>query len=278
MREYPTLPVSFAALFPAILLVSSFSQAATSLSVVATYDVSGASTVHTNSSGNALSSTALNDVAGFKSAVATAHGTNTGGVIDFGSTAATNAGDLNITYGGGKKFTVTSQVGGASGVGQSIDVRSNLGTLSPISGTTALLITSGNAPRPTSWSLSFGAITLGSPGEAITTAAFTLLSRDGFASDVTVNWFINGSSTPILNDSENIAIGAGVDNTFFSYTAPAGSAVTGFQVVFGSDSTDNDRRLGIDDIGFITGIVPEPGAAMLAGLASLAGLVRRRRM
>jgi hypothetical protein len=258
--------------------MSHISQAAVAnLTTVATYDAAGGSTVHTNSSGNLLSSVALNDVAGFTTAVAAAHTAGNGGVIDFAASSTNTNAELKVTYATVKKFDISSTIGGATGVSQSIDIRNNPDSLSPTSGTALLMPTSGNSPRPTSWTLSFGQITGGLIGEVITTAGFTLVSRDGFSSDVIVNWFIDGSSTPQFIDPENIASGKGVDNTFFSYTAPTGSAITGFQIVFDPSASTADRRLGIDDIGFITGVIPEPGAALLSGIAAAFGVLRRRR-
>ncbi|HVJ47218.1 MAG TPA: PEP-CTERM sorting domain-containing protein [Luteolibacter sp.] len=272
-------PPSFTGIFAAGLLLAPFSQAAISLGVVQTYDAAGGDGVDTNASGNAIGSALPNDVVGFTTAVASAYTSNTGGVIDFGTTGSGNVGQMNITYGGTKTFAITSTIdyaSGASPVSQTIDIRDNLSTMAPISGVTALLPNQANSAI--GWTLNFGSISNGAVGEAITTAGFTLLSRTGFGQSLTVDWFINGNSTPVGSDTEAMASSSATDNTFFSYTAPAGSAITGFKINFTSGGNGVDKRLGIDDIGFITGVIPEPGSALLFGLASVTAMVRRRRI
>lgn len=248
------------------------SNAATALGVVQTYDGTPAGPALNNAPGNAQSASA------FTTAVAGAFTGNTGGVINFGTSASADAQQLNITYGGAKTFSVTSTLGfgsGATGTSQLIDIRANLTTITPISGTTALLPNQQNGIQ--SWTFNFSGITGGAIGEAITTTGFTLLSRSGTSQDATVEWFLNGSATAAASQTDTFDNSNGGDNTFFSYTAPAGSAITGFRITYLGATGTNDRRLGIDDLGFITGVIPEPSSMMLLGLGALSCLSRRRR-
>lgn len=264
-----------------IALVSGL-QAATSFGVVGVYDsTDNANAVDANSSGNALSSTLLNDVAGFTTAVQVAHGVNSGGVINFGPAGATSSLDQNamaITYGGGKTFSITTGVtffAGTTVTSTAVDLRNNLTTVSPVSSTSALL--PNQSGGVTSWTFNFGAIGNGLIGEAITTAGFTLLSRTNISQDATITWFLSDGTSVI--DTENITSSNGGDDTFVSLTAPVNTSITGFTIGYGGViATTTDRRIGIDDLGFITGVVvPEPGSATLLIAAAGLAISRRRR-
>jgi len=285
-RSFDTIRAS-ASITAGLALGISTSHGATAFGVVATYDATGgaANAVDTNASGAALSSMLINDVAGFTTAVAAAYAGNTGGVIDMGNgasasaTVAIDADQLNITYATSKTFTITTAVtlfSGATG-STTTDLRHNLGTLTPTSGFSALLPNRSTAV--TSWAFNFGNINGGAIGEAITTIGFTLLSRDNVGENVTVSWFIDGSNSAIFSDTEAMAAGKTLDDTFFSYTAPTGSKITGFSIDFaGTTSATTDGRLGIDDIGFITSVIPEPSAIALLSAAGVIGSLRRRRI
>jgi hypothetical protein len=257
-------------------------QAATSFGVVGVYDATdNTNAVDTNSSGNPLSSTLLNDVAGFTTGVLSAHGANTGGVINFGSGGSPSTLDqntLNITYGGAKTFTISTSVtffGGTPPASGAVDIRNNLSTITPISSSSALL--PNQSGGITSWNFTFGAISNGLIGEAITTAGFTILSRTGAAQDATITWFLSNGTTVV--DTENFISSNGGDDTFVSLTAPADTSITGFTIGYGGVTTAaTDRRIGIDDLGFITGVVvPEPSSATLLIAAAGLAISRRRR-
>ena len=233
-----------------------------------------AASVDTNSSGNSLASTNPNDVLGFSSSVAAAFAANAGGVIDFDS-QATQSGDdntgLTVSYGGGKTLEITSSTTNAN----NRIFASDFTSLGAISGTNGLISSNSN---DTAWRMTFDSITGGIPGEIVTSAGFTVLSRNSNAQDLTVQWFIDGETdlaNAAFTDVESIAAGANNDDTFFAYTAPNGSAITSFRFTFGG--TESDKRLGIDDLGFITNAIPEPSSALLTLLGTTAILLRRRR-
>jgi hypothetical protein len=256
---------------------------AVTLAVSGGYDENAFATnsVDSQAPGNAMSS------ASFGTAVSSAFTAGRGGVINFDRPNGGNSDDDNnpasetmiISYGSGKSFNITSNA--------AYDIH-NFSSLTAISGfDNSLDVPGGNTPDLThkgialtstsvySWTLDFGAITGGIPGEAITTAGFTLLSRNLIQQDVTIDWLLNGSPISAAAQTDNIAIGKAVDDTFFSYTAPANSYISGVRVTFGGST--GDLRLGIDDLGFITSAVPEPSRVLLLSLALTGCVLRRRR-
>lgn len=248
---------------------------AATVAVSSVYDenVNATNTVDAQAPGNSLS------LAQFKTDVSVAFSVGAGGVIGFDTAGNTNAVIYQSTegvvanYGSGRQLTIESSVPYNFRHFSSIFAISGNGD--PTAGSKGL------APADTvtntgGMRLNFASLTGGAPGEAVTTAGFTLLSRNGFGQSVTVNWFIDGQLTPYHVQTDDIAINAGADDTFFSFVAPANRYVTGFEILYGG--TSGDRRYGIDDLGFITTSVPEPSRVLLLGLGiSCLGLRRRRR-
>lgn len=244
------------------------SQAVT-LAVSGVYDENAVATnsIDSQALGNAMSSTI------FAGEVSAAYAAGNGGVINFDiatddkNNPASEA--MIVNYGAGKSFNITSS--------SSYDIHV-FGTLAAISGNSngsrGMASASVNI---TDWTLNFGGVTGGSPGEAITTVGFTLLSRTGFSQGVIVNWFIDGSLTPYSAQTDHIADGGGVDDTFFSFVAPDDSYISGLQIILGGADGINDRRLGIDDIGFTTSIVPELSRALLLLLGGIPLCMLRRK-
>lgn len=243
-------------------------HAAISVGVVGVYDeATTTNSVDRNASGNSLASGNPNDIAGFTDLVATAFANNTGGVIHFDGGTGNNQNQLDVTYGGGKTFAITTN-------GNNSNNNFNIGpfsSMSEISGANGLL------PSSTATNIfrfTFGTI---STGETISSAGFTLLSRDSFAQGVLVEWFLNGSTTVVAASQPIAMAGAqGTDDTFFSYTAPEGSRISSFRISYDTGGAyGSDERLAIDDLSFIT--IPEPSSILLLGVASASLLGRRKR-
>lgn len=281
----------------AVLCSGTDLSAAVTLSASGTYDENtrALNTIDGEAPGNSIA------LGTFKTAVGTAFAAGAGGVINFdmpngsnadakGNSDTNNAGSktlMNVGYGGTKSFAINTSLA------YDMHVFTSLAAVSGNSGTNGtskgIAIASGmpdNSAVASSWTLNFGGITGGSAGEAITSMGFVLLSRDfaGTNSDlpVTVDWYLNGGSTSSYSVTDQIkdekwvdGVSTG-DDTFFSYSAPVGSYISGFKVTYGG-TIDTDRRLGIDDIGFTTSVVPEPSRMLLLAVAMTGAMFRRRR-
>jgi len=233
--------------------------------------------VDTQAAGNSLTLTS------FSTLVSSAFTAGTGGVINFdtpnGGTGNVNSQSSNTVNFGPKSFSFTSASTGGTTPSSNVNVAS-FGSLTPISGSSAdskgLITTNGTAE---SWTLNFNSLTGGAVNEAITTMGFTLLSRSGAGQTVQVDWLLNGSSTAAKTQTEAISSTQAGDDTFFSYVAPTGSTITGLRFTFDTLNalTNPDVRLAIDDLAFITSIVPEPSRMAFLGLGIFALFGRRQR-
>jgi len=123
-----------------------------------------------------------------------------------------------------------------------------------------------------------GAVT-GIPDERVVEFGLTILSRSSFGSDyplgdVTATAQFSGGGTAI--SSRHISEGVGLGDTFFGFAAPDGQSLV--SVTF---TSADGYSLPIDDIGFITTVVPEPSVGLLAagGLLLFFGFrtINRRR-
>lgn len=283
----PDSSVCFGAILFILANLTHDAQAVT-LTVSQVYDenVYATNSIDSQAPNNAMSS------GDFAPLVSTAYTAGTGGVINFDRPNGGNNDDDNnpsseamvISYGTGKSFNITSSANydihnfssltAISGYDNSIDTAPNPDTADLTHKGIAL-----TANNVYNWTLSFGAITGGSSGEAITTVGFTLLSRDSIQQNVTIDWFLNGALISSATQNDHITTGKTVDDTFFSYVAPTGSYISAFKITFGAPNPTptGDLRLGIDDLGFITSIVPEPSRALLMSMALTGCLLRRRR-
>jgi len=266
-------PVLFGALLCTCLGLADDAKAV-SLAVSQVYDENtfSTNTVDSQAPGNSLT------LAAFSTAVSTAFTNGSGGIINFDIPGNTQdviqSTALEISYGLGKQFNITSNA--------TYNIH-QFSSLTAISGSAAHNNGKGIAASSTftniqDWSFDIGDISGGLPNEAITTLGFTLLSRNGFSQNVNVRWFIDGSASSVLTQTDGIASGGGADDTFFSYTAPTNSYISGFSVSFLGATGSVDRRYGIDDIGFITSsIVPEPSRSVFFCVALTGCFIRRRR-
>jgi len=249
------------------------SAQAVTLTVTGVYDenVNQTNFVDNQAPGNAMSSSA------FATAVGAAFTAGRGGVITFDTSGNTNATvyseTMDVNFGTGKHLIVSSNQPYNFRQFMSIFSISGNGTADGSKG----LAAADTVSNATEMALSFAQITGGLPGEVVTTAGFTLLSRNDFSQGVSIEWFINGLPAAYSTQTDTIGMGAGVDDTFFSFTAPASSYITGVRIVYGGAAPGLDRRLGIDDLGFITATVPEPGRAVFLCMALVGGMMRRRR-
>ncbi len=241
-----------------------------------------ANAVDTNASGASLSSLALNDYAGFKLAIAEAFAAGNGGVVTFDRPNDSTADVVDQTFvarlDAGRSLDVTSTTDTGS---QTMDFR-GFTTLIPISGASAgpTAFSRGALPTDatvTAWRLTLAPIAGGAPGEMVSTVGFTVLSRDAKAQTLRIEVFAADLVTPFAVDDEVFSAGKGVDDTFFSFTAPVGEGISSIRFLFDRTNVITmDDRLAIDDFGVM--FVPEPTApALLLGILPVATVIPLRR-
>lgn len=224
-------------------------------------------------------------LAAYKATVAAAYANDTGGVVNFdlpngGTGNFNNQTSFTVGYGQSntKELTVTSSTAGGSANGQMNFT--TFSTLTPISGSST--DSKGAIPTDsssTAWRLAFSGLPT---GEVIDSIGFTVLSRDSKAQTFRLEVFADGDiATPFTTVNETILAGKGVDDTFYSFSAPSGSAITSFRITFDTGNVITaDDRLGLDDLAFTTTTaVPEPGTwALLLSVVGCALLLTPRRV
>ncbi len=259
-----TLPASVA--FLALSCISG--SAAVALNTVGVYDPAGANAVDTVAGLGAVTagSPAQTSLAAYSAAFAAAFAANTGGVVNFeaftaevgDSTPTTNPG-MTISYG----ITVSTSLGITRPVGnyQFDSSPTTLGTA--ISGTNYL-----RAEADPSHVFNFST--------GLSMVGITALSRNSSRTiSATVTYFEGGSD---VISGEVVAAGAGIDDTFFGFTAPAGKTISSLTLTptaSGSTETPLNFFFAVDDLGFVVAI-PEPSVALL-GVAGLGLMMGRRR-
>ena len=193
-----------------------------------------------------------NDIATFKTDVLAAFNAGFGGVIHFDLGADTPGSTLEATY-GSKTLNISTNPG--------FNVQA-ISSGTALSGRALLLVTNAASADDGS-TLTIGSITGGAANEAVTQLAFTMLSRlaTGYPLDLTVTAFFSDGSSSVA--TSNIGNVAGTDDTFFAFTAPANHSIT--SIVLNPTNDASDARPVIDDLAFITSIIPEPSSAMLLG-------------
>ena len=234
------------------------------------------------SNANAIDSTAPGSVtpAAFQTLLTPAFTAGLGGVVQF-EPATGPAGAQRLADGTIDGFTTTYGVGKTLNVGASAPIRrTNFASASQLSGvhnldtSDATGVGSGfPATGSETFVLSLGPITGGLPFEAVTSVALTANSRNSNPGDVSmtatyVNPVTNATTAQTLTDA--IAGTVATDDTFYGFTAPAGTYISSLSVT-------RSALIPFDDLGFVTAVVvPEPASLGLLGLGGLA-LLRRRR-
>lgn len=234
------------------------------VTTVAAFDPAGGGVVESDATG------APNDRATFGPAVSAAFTAGRGGVINFEVAENTAGTSLEASYASGAKtLNITAS--------EAFSIQTFSGS-TPVSGTFGLLLPSANDSNDNA-TLTFTGITGGEPGEAVTSVGFALLSRNtgtgtsDYTQTVTVIATFSDGSTATASDTINGA--NGTDDTFFGFTAPAGLSIA--SIGFDPALDARDSRTVIDDLGFVTSVVPEPASASLVVLAAGGLLARRRR-
>jgi hypothetical protein len=99
-----------------------------------------------------------------------------------------------------------------------------------------------------------GAITGGLTNERVTSFAFTYLTETAVNGiTVTVTATFSDNSTSVVTRSVNRNTTSPVYDTFYGFVAPSGKWITSVSVV---SNTTRGGTTNIDDVGFITSVVP----------------------
>lgn len=212
------------------------------------------------------------DAAAFHASMQTAFPENRGGVINFDS-GSLDAGSLRATYGSDQdKAVVLTNLMPSPSAWQMDD--SHAGR-TPVSGNGVL-----SDPNSLNYWIEFTSLESPAPMERVVQAGVTVLGRSTGISNTPVNlglvtvtaYFSDGTSTVA---SRQINEGRAVGNTFYGFSAPSGLWITSLAV---NVPAPNGAGTSLDDLGFITAVVPEPGVIplLLIGAAGL-WMARRRR-
>lgn len=242
---------------------------------VSTYDSAA-----TNS--NQVDRDATGNLGTFTTSVAVAHAANLGGVVTFDGSGTTNPGS---PINGGDTYTDSGLISARYGAGLGKTLAVTTGTYN-VQFSTNIRAISGNANSGTGLflfanpavqveSYTFGAISGGLPGEKVTQAGLTLLTRNGGGTPtITVTAFYSNLTSQSAAAAFTVTTTPDQD-TFYGFTAPLGASITKLEVNYGATG---DLRRGIDDFAFITSAaVPEPTSFALLAVGGLSALARRRR-
>ncbi len=232
----------------------------TSKVVIYRWNPSGGPTCHTTNvldpNGHTLvqaTSTAnagQTDQATFATAVSSAFSNNAGGVVSFDASgdALTSAPAIVATYAAGAK---SLSIGLTSG--SALDV-SPLAPPSGTAGVTNCLTAPDSGTSLGDITFTMGSITGGQVGEKVTSFAFTYLTEtvlNGLTVTVTANFSDQTTSTVTRSVNRNTT--SPVYDTFYGFVAPSGTSIVSVSVT--SNTTRGDTSH-IDDVGFITSVVP----------------------
>jgi len=199
------------------------------------------------------------------------------GVVDFGTGSLNASGGIDAKYAptaGSGTETKSLAIGLTSGTTLSTNYVVAGSTLAPISNADTSNIL--KAPTPGNITFSIGSITGGLTNERVTSFGFTLLTQ-------TVLTSVTYTATATFDDgttaSANKTLGRVTTNSptldnFWGFTAPTGHYIT--SLAFTTNAGAGRDVTHIDDVGFVTSVIPEPAAMALLGLAGVVGLRRRR--
>jgi hypothetical protein len=190
------------------------------------------------------------DQATFASAVSAAYTNNTGGVVSFdvSGDGLTSAPAMVANYAAGAK---------ALNIGLNAGSALDISPLAPPSGTAGVTNCLTGPDTGTGLgdvTFAMGNITGGAANEHVTSFAFTYLTEtvlNGLT--VTVTATFSDQSTSVVTRTVNRNTSSPVNDTFYGFVAPAGTYIV--SVALTSNTTRGDTTH-IDDVGFVTSIVP----------------------
>ena len=231
------------------------------------------------------------DVATFTTSVAAANAAGFGGVVGFDAATDTvdggsAAGFSGFTANYGTKTLSIGQGDPATNGYFALSQTSNTGSRESISGSAdgpqgqlRYENPTGNPPGR-NYTFTLGAITGGVTNEAVVSFGATFLGKpipDGFLLPATAT-FSDGSTVVSNGFPDDNSADNSMGDVFYGFVAPAGTSILSVSIPYGSLINNAGEFPGLDDVGFVTAVVPvpEPASLGLLGLGGLA-LLRRRR-
>jgi hypothetical protein len=205
---------------------------------------------HTLVQGTSTANVGQTDQATFASNVASAYANNAGGVVSFdvSGDALTTAPAIVANYAGGAK---------SLSIGLTTGCFVDVSPLAPPSGTAGVNNCLSAPDSGTSLgdvSFTMGNIVGGQANEKVTSFAFTYLTEavlNGLT--VTVTATFSDQSTSTVTRTVNRNTSSPIYDTFFGFVAPSGTSIVSVSLT--SNTTRGDTTH-IDDVGFITSVVP----------------------
>jgi len=186
----------------------------------------------------------------FAANVSTAFANGAGGVVNFDGSgdALTSAPAMAATYDGGAKSLSIGLTAGSA-----LDI-SPLAPPSGTAGVTNCLTAPDSGTSMGDITFTIGSIAGGQTGEKVTSFAFTYLTETVLNSlTVTVTATFSDQTTSTVTRTVNRNTTNPVFDTFYGFVAPAGKSIVSVSLT--SNTTRGDTTH-IDDVGFITSIVP----------------------
>jgi len=205
---------------------------------------------HTLIQATSTSNANQTDQSTFATNVAAAYSSNMGGVVSFdvSGDALTTAPALVASYGSGSKLL---------SMGLTASSALDISPLAPPSGTAGVTncLTAPDAdPNMGDVTFTMGAITGGQTNEKVTSFSFTFLTEtvlNGLT--VTATATFSDNSTSVVTRTVNRDTTNPTQDTFYGFVAPSGKSITSVSIV---SNTTRGETTHIDDVGFITSIVP----------------------
>lgn len=205
---------------------------------------------HTLLQGTSTTNAQQTDQTTFAAAVSTAFTNKLGGVVNFdvAGDALSPAPAIVAQYGNNTKTLAIGVTAGCA-----LDV-SPLAPPSGGAGVTNCLSAPNTGSALGDITFTMGSITGGVANERVTSFAFTYLTETALNGlSVAVTATFSDQSTSVVTRTINRNTGSPANDTFFGFVAPSGTSIVSVAI---TSNTNRGETTHIDDVGFITSVVP----------------------